>query len=89
MINKLIFVLFTVIIFAFSTDALADWVLYDDFSSGNIDTGRWNVDDSSATISVDNERAKFIHEGGTANDSNYLLFDQTPENIIGIKRHQN
>jgi len=85
MTNKLIFMLFMAIIFAFSSTALAEWQLYDDFSSGNIDTGRWNVDDSSATISVDNERAKFIHEGGTANDSNYLLFDQTPENIIGIK----
>jgi len=85
MINKLIFVLFTVIIFAFSTDALADWVLYDDFSSGSIDTGRWNVDESSATISVENERAKFIHQGGITNDSNYLLFNQTPSNILGIK----
>jgi len=85
MTNKLIFMLFTAIIFAFSSSALADWQLYDDFSSGSIDTGRWNVDDSSATISVENEQAKFIHQGGTTNDSNYLLFNQTPENIIGIR----
>jgi len=85
MINKLIFILFTVIIFAFSTNALAAWELYDDFSSGSINTGRWNIDDTSASISVDNGQAKFIHQNGTPNDSNYLLFKQTPENILGIK----
>ena len=85
MINKLIFILFTAIIFAFSTSALAGWELYDDFSSGAIDTQRWNVDDTSATISVENERAKFIHQGGITDDSNYLLFKQTPSNILGIK----
>ena len=85
MINKLIFVIFTVIIFAFSTNALADWELYDNFSSGSIDSGRWNIDDTSATISVDNGQAKFIHQNGNPEDSSYLIFNLNPENILGIK----
>ena len=85
MINKLIPVIFAVIIFAFSTNALAGWELYDNFSSGSIDTGRWNIDDTSATISIDNGQAKFIHQNGNPNDSSYLLFNQSPSNIVGIK----
>ena len=85
MIRKFVFVYFTGIIFAFSTSALAGWELYDDFSSGTIDTQRWNVDNSSAIISVENGQAKFIHQSGHPNDSGYLLFNQNPENIIGIK----
>ena len=85
MINKLILVLLTAIIFAFSTSALAGWELYDDFSSGSIDAGRWDVDDTSAAISVENGQAKFIHQNGNPNDSSYLFFNQTPSNIIGIK----
>ena len=85
MIKKLVFVNFTAIIFAFSTSALAGWELYDNFSSGAIDTQRWIIDDSSATISVENGQAKFIHQSGHPNDSGYLLFNQNPENILGIK----
>jgi hypothetical protein len=85
MIKKIVFVYFTTIIFALSTSALAGWELYDNFSSGTIDTQRWSVDDSSATISVENGQAKFVHQSGHPNDSGYLLFNQNPENILGIK----
>ena len=85
MIKKLVFMNFAAIIFAFSTSALAGWELYDNFSSGAIDTQRWIIDDSSATISVENERAKFIHQSGHLNDSSYLVFNQNPENMLGIK----
>jgi len=83
--NKLLSLLFVAIIFAFSTSALAGWELYDDFSSPGIDTQRWDIDNTSAAISNDNGRAKFVHLSGNANDSAYLLFNQTPETIIGIK----
>ncbi|MBT8367112.1 MAG: hypothetical protein KJP23_20665 [Deltaproteobacteria bacterium] len=84
MIKKLVFVNFTAIIFAFSTSALAGWELYDNFSSGAIDTQRWSIDDSSANISVVNGQAQFIHQSGHPNDSGYLVFNQNPENILGI-----
>jgi hypothetical protein len=85
MTKKLLFVLFSTIIFFFSTSALAGWELYDDFSSGTIVSQRWTKDDSSATISVENEQAKFVHQSGHPNDSGYLIFSQDPENIVGIK----
>jgi hypothetical protein len=85
MIKRLVIVISATIISAFGTSALAGWELYDDFSSGTIDTQRWDIDDSSANISVDNERAKFVHQSGHPNDSGYLLFNQDPENILGIK----
>jgi hypothetical protein len=64
---------------------MAGWVLYDDFSSGAIDTQRWSVDDSSATITVENERAKFVHQIDHAEDSAYMRFEQSPASILGIK----
>jgi len=85
MIKKLVFTLFPAIIFSFSTSALAGWELYDDFSSGTINSQRWIIDDSSATISVENQKAKFVHQSGHPDDSSYLIFNQNPENILGIK----
>ena len=85
MIKKLVFMNFAAIIFAFSTSALAGWELYDNFSSSAIDTQRWSIDASSANISVVNGQAQFIHQSGHPNDSGYLIFNQNPENILGIK----
>jgi hypothetical protein len=78
-------VLFASILFVFTTSSLAGWELYDDFSSEAIDTQKWNVDNSSADISAENGQAKFVHQSGHPNDSGYLLFNQDPGNIIGIK----
>ena len=83
--NKLVLMICTAIIFAYSTSALAGWELYDNFSSGVIDPQRWDIDASSATISVVNQQAKFVHQSGHPNDSGYLLFNQDPGNILGIK----
>jgi hypothetical protein len=85
MIKKLVFVNFTAIIFAFSTSALAGWELYDNFSSGEISNERWSDYSPGATISVENEQAKFVHQSGHPSVLNVLKFNQTPENIIGIK----
>ncbi|MDB4442791.1 hypothetical protein N9219_05165 [bacterium] len=85
MINKSVSVFVVAIIFAFSTNALAGWEPYDDFSSPGIDWQRWSIDNSSATISVENEQAKFVHQSGHPGDSAYLNLIQNPETILGIK----
>ena len=66
-----LFSLFPIFVSAVS----ADWQLYDDFNSGStIDETKWNIDDSSGTISVEDGRAKFVHEAGHPEDSLYLNF---------------
>lgn len=61
------------------------WVLYDNFNSGSIDTDLWDVDDSSAKISVKKGRAKFVHDVSKPGDSSWLLFKKDPEKIKEIK----
>jgi hypothetical protein len=73
------------LVLATSTASYADWELYDDFSSGSIDAQRWQIDDSSASISIEGGRAKFVHQPGHANDSSWLFLIQNPENITGMK----
>lgn len=85
MIKELAIFVTATIIFAFSTSALAGWELYDDFSTETIDTQKWGIDNSSATISVENGKAKFVHQSGNPNDSAYLYFSQDPEDILGIQ----
>ena len=66
--------------------ARADWQLYDDFNSGSsFDPQKWEVDESSAMITVENGRAKFVHQSGNAGDSSYLLLINSPKTITGIK----
>lgn len=65
--------------------ALAGWELYDDFSAGSIDTSKWSVDDSSATITVEGGRAKFVHNSGNPNDTSSLGILDSPETIAAIK----
>jgi hypothetical protein len=60
------------------------WVLYDDFSSGSIDTSKWNIDDSSATISIENGEARFVHNAGVPNDSSWLYFPNADQ-ILAVK----
>jgi hypothetical protein len=61
------------------------WKLYDDFSSGLIDATKWAIDNSSATITVENGMAKFVHLAGHPNDSSWLSIIQNPHKITGIK----
>ncbi len=61
----------------------AGWMLYDDFEAGFIDPNKWDVDDSSAVITVENGRAKFVHQPGFAGDNNWLIFKARRE-IRGI-----
>ena len=59
--------------------------LYDNFNSGYINPELWDVDDSSATITVEGRRAKFVHNLSMANDSSWLIFRKRPEKIKEIR----
>jgi len=62
------------------------WVLYDDFSTGFINQKLWSVDDSSATISVVDGKARFEHHEGFPSDSSWLQFSNyEAENIEAFK----
>lgn len=66
-----------VLYFGMCGTVFARWVLYDNFNSGTIDNTKWEIDDSSATISIENGEAKFVHNSGFPNDSSWLFF-RTP-----------
>jgi hypothetical protein len=61
------------------------WVLYDNFNSGPIDLNKWDIDNSSAEISVEGGRAKFVHDANIKGDSSWLIFKKSPEKIKAIK----
>jgi len=65
--------------------AQSGWELYDDFSAASIDTQKWSVDDSSATITIENGRAKFVHNAGNPIDISFLSILDSPETIAGVK----
>ena len=81
----MIFIYVAAILMGTTIYAGAAWQLYDDFNSGSIDTQKWEIDDSSATITVENGRAKFVHQSEHAGDSSYLLLIENPKTITGIK----
>ena len=62
----------------------AGWVLYDNFSSGVINPAKWDVDSSSANITIENQKVKFVHKQGFPNDSSKLLF-KISQPILGIR----
>jgi hypothetical protein len=61
------------------------WKKYDDFKSSVIDTNKWYIDDSSATISIENGKAKFVHNGGFPGDPAWLKIKKKITNVWGIK----
>lgn len=63
----------------------ASWQLYDDFNSGQLDPQKWEIDNSSASISVEGGRVKFVHREGNPNDSSYITLILSPELVRGIK----
>ena len=65
--------------------SFAAWVLYDNFNSGVIDATKWNIDNSSATITVEGGRVKFNHRTGTANDSAWLSINRNPRGVKGVR----
>jgi hypothetical protein len=78
--------LLPIILLVFSVNGYADWELYDDFNTGStIDENKWGVDNSSGTITIENQRAKFVHATGHPNDSLYLNFHQNQETIAGVR----
>ena len=62
-----------------------NWQLYDDFNLGTIDPNKWDLDDSSAIVTIENGRVKFMHQAGNASDSSWLTITDKPETIIGVK----
>jgi|GEM_PF-4293345 len=74
----------TLAIFFTGLNAYAGFELYDNFDSGVIDPTKWVVHDSSATITVEGGRAKFVHNPGFPNESSWLQFKQSPETIKAI-----
>lgn len=81
---KYLIVIVSALIVNLPVQSLAAWVLYDDFSSGKINTNKWIVDNSSGNISVENGKVKFEQFSGHPNDGTYLKF-KYPEYIKGIK----
>lgn len=61
------------------------WILYDNFNSGEIDSNLWTIDSSSADISIEEGRAKFVHIPGNPNDSAWLGIKVSPQTVKGIK----
>jgi hypothetical protein len=81
----LILIISMSLIFSLSSTVSAGWQLYDNFDSGTIATQKWTLDDSSASISIENGEAKFVHNAGYPNDSSWLEIIDNPENITGIR----
>lgn len=73
------------LVFALSHLSFAAWELYDNFNSGMIDLQKWRVDDSSAVISIDIDKIKIVHQEGHANDSSWIVINQNPETVFGVK----
>lgn len=65
--------------------AKGQWILYDNFNSGEIDTNLWTKNENSASISIEGDRTKFAHLSNKANISSWLVFKKDPETIKGIK----
>jgi len=84
--KSVFFIISILLILGLSSTVNAGWVLYDDFNSGiTIDTQKWSIDNSSATISIESGEAKFVHNSGFPNDSSWLQIIDNPQTIIGIK----
>ena len=64
-----------------------EWRKYDNFNSGVIDPDRWDIDSSSADISIVDGRAKFEHRAGVqfADDSSWLEIKKGRRRIQGIR----
>ncbi len=61
------------------------WKKYDDFNSGVINPDKWQIDNSCASISIENGRAKFEHQPGYPNDLSWLRVIKKPLNVIGMR----
>ena len=83
--KSIVFTCIAGLLFGLTAYAQENWQLYDDFNSGQIDEKKWEIDDSSATITVENGRAKFVHKEGFANDSSWLFVTQNLKTLKGIK----
>lgn len=86
--NKALFInicAISVLILCSNVNAQQTWQLYDDFSSGTIDLNKWYIDDSSATITIENGRAKFVHLAGHGSDSSWLGPSNIKQQIYGLK----
>lgn len=82
------FILVAVILITLSIPILSfggDWELYDDFSSGTLDTQKWANISAVSTVSIENGQLKLVHNSGFPSQSGYIKFIQNPETIMGMK----
>lgn len=82
------FILIAVIFLTLNIPVLSfggDWELYDDFSSGVLDSQKWLNNSSVSNISVEDGQLKLVHNSGFPNQSGYIQFIQNPETIMGMK----
>ncbi len=61
------------------------WTKYDDFNSGVINLNKWIIDDSSAEITIEGGRAKFLHLPDHPNDNAWLRIKKGATNVWGIR----
>jgi hypothetical protein len=61
------------------------WKKYDDFNSGVINPDKWLIDNSCASISIENGRVKFEHLYGFLNDSAWLAVKKNISKVRGIR----
>jgi len=73
------------IITLFTAGAYAEWVLYDNFDSEEINLNKWDIDDSSADIFIEDGRLKIEHSAGNPNDSAWAKIIKNPHKWRGIK----
>lgn len=85
--NKLFIIIaaVTTLLLYSNANGQENWQLYDDFNAASFDTNKWVIDDSSATISLEGGKAKFVHKEGFALDSSWLSIIDKPENVTGLK----
>jgi len=81
----MVFISIAVLLFGFTAHAQTNWQLYDDFNSGSIDTKKWEIDTTNGSITVDNGRAKIVHQAGQAGNYSGLYILKNPKTIIGLK----
>jgi hypothetical protein len=83
--KSVVFSCIAILFCGLAVQAQTDWQLYDNFNSDQIDPTKWEIDNSSADITIENGKAKFEHKSGFANDSSYLYLIKNPKTIVGLK----
>jgi len=82
-------VCFIILSIGLPVSVYAGWELYDNFNTQSFDQQKWWVGSGSAIISIDNGRAKFVHQPNHPNQSTYLSIKQDPDSVVGVRAKVN